>query len=92
MEGSEEERSTGIRRRGEGRGGNEKMDDEEERRTGYCDGSLVRAKVFSVGWSVPERTARQRAANENKNKECKMDGAGGNSSVGCESSAKEWEE
>jgi hypothetical protein len=33
----------------------EKMEDEEERRTGYCDGSLVRAKVFSFGRSVPER-------------------------------------
>jgi hypothetical protein len=31
------------------------MEDEEQRRTGYCDGSLVRAKVFSFGRSVPER-------------------------------------
>jgi hypothetical protein len=52
-EGSEDERSAGRRR--EGRRGNEKMEDEEERRTGYCDGSLVSAKAFSFGRSVPEQ-------------------------------------
>ncbi len=52
-DGSEYERSTG--RIVEGRGRNEKIEDEEDRKTVYCDVSLVSAKVFSFDQSVFER-------------------------------------
>jgi hypothetical protein len=84
-EGSEDERSTG--RRSEGRGENEKI---EVKRIGgeAIATSLLPRSLSLVGVYVNERTARQRAANENKRKESRMDGhgAGGSSSVGCESS------